>query len=179
MNDSIKKIVKEWRPVVGYEDIYSISSIGNVRRDAKGSGAFPGKILNHCLHKGYPQVVLSKNSIKKAHPIHRLVCHAFIGDRPAGKEIHHKDGNKQNNVVSNLEYVDHIFNMRHAFTNGFRKPVRGEDHTSAKLTNKEAEKVRKWFLDKKYTVKFMAIKYNVNIQTLYGIIRGRTYQKYE
>lgn len=53
--------------------------------------------------------------------IHRLVAEVFIGPRPAGTEVNHKDGNKQNPIVTNLEYVTHLENVRHAIRIGRRR----------------------------------------------------------
>lgn len=99
-----------WKDVKGYEGLYQVSEDGKVRRiyDTK-----PPRIL-----KGkpglYPTVSLCKNCIKKSYNIHRLVAEAYI-DRPVGtEEVNHKDGDKWNNDVSNLEWVTQRENIDHA-----------------------------------------------------------------
>lgn len=71
--------------------------------------------------------------------IHRLVAEAFIGEIPKGMAINHKDGNKLNNDVSNLEIVTYSENIRHADKTGLRNMPTGECNAQSKLTNEEAK----------------------------------------
>ena len=72
------------------------------------------KILKHNIHKdGYHLVGLSKNNSKKSYLVHRLVAEAFISNPEKKSEVNHIDGNKNNNCVNNLEWVDRCENMRH------------------------------------------------------------------
>jgi hypothetical protein len=67
--------------------------------------------------------------------VHRLVAAAFIGPRPAGYEVNHKDGNPSHNAVSNLEYTTPSENVRHSFRELDRVPAHGEKHGSSVLTD--------------------------------------------
>lgn len=110
---------EEWRPVVGYEGFYSVSSMGRVRRDAPSKGATPGFILQPELHyRGYHRVRLSVEQRCVKHRVHNLVAAAFIGPRPPGMTINHKDLIKTSNHSSNLEYVTGLENSRHAAGRG-------------------------------------------------------------
>lgn len=96
---------EEWKWVTGFEGIYQISNYGRLKSFKKYSD---GYILSNTNVKGgYLSVILTDSAGKKKRcvRIHVLVAEHFIGDRPEGLHIHHKDGNKQNNVVSNLEYI--------------------------------------------------------------------------
>ncbi len=100
-----------WKPCVGFENFYEVSDLGRVRRTGKDVLAFKkhsGGYVMVCLHVNRPAY----------RTVHSLVCEAFIGPRPEGAEINHRDANKQNNYPSNLEYVTHAENMRHAVENG-------------------------------------------------------------
>jgi hypothetical protein len=66
------------------------------------------------MNSGYPGANLSKGGKTKIHYIHHLVAFSFIGPRPAEMQINHKDCDKWNNAVRNLEYISHAENVRHA-----------------------------------------------------------------
>src|SRR3990167_1055206 len=102
-----------WKPVSGYEDLYSVSNLGRVRTNS--TLHIKCQRFNSC---GYLQVALNRNDRTKHHLTHKLVAIAFIGDRQVGMEINHRDGIKTNNFLNNLDYVTHSQNMRHAFDNG-------------------------------------------------------------
>lgn len=99
-----------WKDIKGYEDLYQISDDGHVRRIFKGGRT---KLLKN--REGlYYTVCLSKNCQKHSISIHRLVAEHFL-DKPEGKcEVNHKDGNKWNNNVENLEWVTQKENTNHA-----------------------------------------------------------------
>lgn len=99
-----------WKDVKDYEGLYQVSDDGRVRRiyDTK-----PPRIL-----KGrpglYPTVSLSKNCQKKSFNVHRLVAETYLDQPVETTEVNHKDGNKWNNDISNLEWVTQKENMDHA-----------------------------------------------------------------
>lgn len=137
-------LFEEWRPVVGYEDLYSISSLGRVRRDAPNpiGGGGAGRILRPAANTGgYLQVGLSCANRKRSITVHRLVCTAFFGARPNGYQSNHKDGNKANNAVANLEYVTPKQNTRHAIDLGLSNQS-GEANHEAKLTEDQVRLIR-------------------------------------
>lgn len=105
--------MSEWKSVVGYEGVYEVSDGGSVQR-CDGYRSSPKPLQPVPNHHGYLNVNLSRNSKGKTFKVHSLVCEAFIGPRPEGMTINHKNGDKNDNSVQNLEYVTHIENMRHA-----------------------------------------------------------------
>lgn len=143
MNTHITSI-EEWRPVVGYEGYYSVSSLGNVRRDKPYKATVDGKILRPSAANGYLFVSLSKASSSKCQRIHTLVCAAFIGERPEGKVINHKNGIKTDNRIENLEYCTLSENMRHAHSIGLLHQ-KGADNNNSRLTHEDAIKVKTMF----------------------------------
>lgn len=93
-----------WRPVVGYENEYEVSSLGRVRRVKAAQGARVGRILAQQempLRGGYMSVGLTKGCLKKRFRVHRLVADAFLGpsDLPL---VRHLDGDPKNNSAANL-----------------------------------------------------------------------------
>ena len=96
-------IEEKWRPVVGFENDYEVSNLGRLRN------VLTNKVLSIVNRKGdYLSYVLRSSGKRKSVRLHRIVYEAFVGNIPCGKHyhIHHVDGNKQNNVVSNLLLVD-------------------------------------------------------------------------
>lgn len=101
---------EEWRPLVGYEGLYEVSNRGNMkslnyRRTGKEG------ILKAVKDKdGYLRVQLWKDGKRKMYAVHRLVAQAFLPNPNNLPIINHKDENKQNNKVENLEWCNISYN---------------------------------------------------------------------
>ena len=111
-----------WRDIQGYEGIYMVSNQGNVLSVNFGS-MHSGKPKVMKLSKsssGYLHVQLYKNGVAKTLLVHTLVANAFIPNPDCLPEVNHKDGDKTNNTVSNLEWVTKSQNTIHAIKNNFR-----------------------------------------------------------
>jgi hypothetical protein len=123
---------EEWRDVVGYEGIYSVSNLGRIRRDLGGARtAKAGRVLKLSKSSnGYPGVALCAFGKQKTTSVHGMVARAFISKPPTGKHVNHKDGCKTNNRLTNLEYVTASENVQHAYRNGLAKGVTGDRHGS-------------------------------------------------
>lgn len=98
-----------WASIKGFEGLYEISNYGNVRSLKYGKIKYLKPAKNN---KGYYQVQLWKNGILKNFKIHRLVANAFIENPNNYPQINHKDENKTNNKVENLEWCDNRYNKR-------------------------------------------------------------------
>lgn len=99
------------------------------------------KILTPVINDGYAYVMLKINGKFQHCAIHRLVAKAFIPNPENKPEVNHKDGVKFNNVVYNLEWSTDKENKIHAYNTGLS--VRGERHTSSKLTNEDVLEIRR------------------------------------
>ena len=108
----------EWRDTYIYGEQYQVSNIGTVRNKITGH-----IIKSHRDKKGYLRVSLSKNNRQVTVKVHRAVAIAFIENPNNLPQVNHKDGNKENNTVSNLEWVSNYENMQHAIKNGLTKRV--------------------------------------------------------
>ena len=123
----------KWKDVVGYEDLYEVSSdgdvfsLGRVVYDSIGRTRHikPKKLNPSKTNAGYLEVRLTdENGKSKNHLIHRLVAEAFI-ENPDNKEfVNHIDGVKTNNLVTNLEWTTCGENNTHAYETGLRKDSR-------------------------------------------------------
>lgn len=103
---------EEWKDIVGYDFPYRISNTGKLF-SVKKNKMFKLQINK----KGYNCVILYKDGKPRTKLVHRLVAEYFIGTNDSNLQVNHKDGNKLNNFVSNLEYVDNAGNRLHAYIN--------------------------------------------------------------
>lgn len=111
-----------WKPIRGYEGFYEVSSLGNVRSLKRATTN--GKVLKQGRRPNeYLKVTLCKNNNHKTRAVHRLVAEAFIPNPNNLPEVNHKDGNKRNNSVENLEWVTREENVWHSMEVGLRKPI--------------------------------------------------------
>ena len=127
----------EWRPVVGHEHLYEVSQAGAIRNRITGKE----RVIHVNKSSGYLSIGLWKNTKRTESMIHRIVTAAFLGPCPDGYEVNHKDRNKLNPNLENLEYVTRSENVLHAYANGV-VPRRGELGTMARLTETQALKIR-------------------------------------
>ena len=96
--------MEEWKWIKGFEGVYQISNHGRLKSFKKINS---GYILSNQNKKGWYLTVnlFDSNGFRHTKRIHRLVAEAFIGNIPQGYHVHHKDDNKQNNCVENLEII--------------------------------------------------------------------------
>ena len=110
-----------WKDVVGYEGLYEVSNRGNVRsieRISSQGRKIGGIILKPAYNNGgYLLVSLCKNGKVKSKYIHRLVLEAFVENPNNLPEVNHKDENKANNELSNLEWCDIRYNSNYGTRN--------------------------------------------------------------
>jgi len=107
-------ITEEWK-AIEYGAIYEISNYGQVRNK------ITGKLLKPLLLSGYMVITLKMNNKKTITKIHRLVATRFLTRINETHIVNHKDGNKLNNHVENLEWVSPSENVKHAYRIGLNK----------------------------------------------------------
>ena len=113
--------MEQWKAIVGYEGLYEVSNIGNIRRlpsviryKQNGTRNYPGKdLLQERIVEGYLRVVLSKDGVKKRYMSHRIVAEAFIPNLDNKKFVNHINGNKSDNRVENLEWCTPKYNSNY------------------------------------------------------------------
>jgi len=99
------------KPIEGYES-YLVSENGDVWSTKRG------RFLTKSYNKGYEKIIIKVDGVYHNKLVHRLVGLAFIPNPENKPQINHKDGNKSNNHVSNLEWCTQSENNKHAFENG-------------------------------------------------------------
>lgn len=121
---------EEWRDVVGYEGLYQVSNLGRVKsleinlKDYSYSKRTEKIMSQHDNGKGYLTVSISINGKTKKMYTHRLVATSFIYKDGNKTEVNHKNLNKKDNNISNLEWVSKKENMHHARINGAFKDTK-------------------------------------------------------
>ena len=122
-------------------------------------------------------VSLGSRERKKIFKIHRAVAETFIPNPENKQQVNHKDGNKQNNTVLNLEWATPKENMEHASKTGLLHPLSGVDSNSAKFTKEDILYIRENYIayDNEYGTRALGKKFNVNHETIRNIIHYNTY----
>ncbi len=127
------------------------------------------KITNR--RKGYQSVGIGARGWQH---LHILIMETFSGECPVGKQINHKDGNKRNNRLDNLEYVTPKENMRHSYDMGLQQPRRGSNCNFAKLKEEDVMKIREEY-KQGISQYILADRYSVKQPTISNIITRATW----
>lgn len=161
-----------WKPVPGYEELVEVSNHGRLRSTPRKLGGeitavrgkraeitrylcanLPGPVCGY----GNPRSRVRDTTWKV--PVHRIVALVFLGVPPKEKKyINHKDGNKLNNCVENLEYCTNGENVRHAWATGLTKGNMRKKRLSAEIY----DEIRDAYNHGGWTYDRLAVKYNIS-----------------
>lgn len=141
-------MMEEWKEIPGYEGLYEVSNKGNVRNVRRNT------LLRLQKTKyGYIQVYLYKNGIRTGLRVHRLVAQAFLLNTDNLPEVNHRDEDKTNNRVDNLEFCDRKYNVNYgsrkdkvkdtAIKNGYWTGLSKEEYMK-EYREKNREKIREY-----------------------------------
>lgn len=158
--------MEDWRDIDGYQ--YQVSSLGRIRRLLKGKV----RAKAPTVWGGYHYVNLYNRGVCTPMAVHSLVAELFIGPRPSALIINHKDGNKLNNAVTNLEYVTYSENTLHSYRLGLQKPASGESNGRSKLTKEQVASLRLMYSTGMYTHRELGAKYGVTPSAVSRAISG-------
>lgn len=169
----------EWRPIPNFSQ-YEVSPLGQVRsidRIIKWRGVarkWNGKLLKlQTCRQGYLKVsIINDLGERKTIKVHRIVALAFLGK--SNLTVNHKDFNKLNNCVFNLEYLSRSENSLHFHKNKKRKMPTCENHKNSKLSNKQVLEILK--LKGKISQRKIAKIYNISPTCVGYIHRRITYR---
>lgn len=156
--------MNKWRTIPGHER-YEVSSGGRVQRKAYE--------LTGSVTRGYRQVVLGRGNWAY---VHQLVARAFLGTAPEGMEVNHKNGNKSDNRIENLEYLSHADNNRHGhrlkgYSRRPRPTMKGTGNPRAILGWEDVRQIRQ----SKESQARLAQRYGVCQATISYARRGKTW----
>lgn len=167
--------MEEWKATVEFPEDYDISSVGRLRRTSPGKGATVGRIRKARLLNGYPAYWIKIGGVVTVRYAHRLVADAFLGPIPAGMQVNHKDGNRANCDVANLEIVTNGENRAHAYRVLGVPPNRGRigsEHHNARLTWEQVCEVRKAHSEG-VSAKELGLRYGISRTGIHRIVTGK------
>lgn len=172
------RILVMWENIPNNEG-YRVSNTGLIESLPKVWVSGKGRVLSHSgkllsqqmCRQGYLSVKL-KGGVR--YKTHRLVAMSFIPNPNNKQEVNHKDGNKSNNNVSNLEWVTPSENVIHSLSTGLKKPVIGERHGRSKLKEKDVLFIRN--NHHKYTFRYFAKMFNVDASIISDCVKRITWK---
>lgn len=152
---------------------YEVSTLGRVRN------CKTGRVLKAGISSGTGYLVcgLCVDGKATTKAVHRLVAETFIPNMDNKNQVNHKDGNKLNNNVNNLEWCTSKHNLRHARDTGLNNNS-GEQHFLSKLTKEQVDFIREKYIprDKEYSGVALARKFGVSQQTISDIINNKNWK---
>lgn len=166
-------MTEEWRGVVGYEGLYSVSSLGNIKSFIGHHGVPVRGMSTRRLLKGYPGIKLCKVGAAKTATVHSIVAAAFIGPRPTGMEINHKNGVKTDNRVVNLEYMTRGENSQHAARMGLAYV--GILNAAAKLAESDVRRIRSEYKPWVVSANTLARRFGVTKRSILNVVHRKTW----
>lgn len=135
----------------GFED-YAVSNLGNIKNIKRNI------LRKFQITNGYCRVIIKNKKVKKNILVHRLVAQAFIPNPENKKTVNHKDGNRKNNNVTNLEWCTQKENIKHSWS------VLNREHgNNNKVLNTETGEIYK-------NIKEAALKNNIKYTTLVAML---------
>jgi len=171
-------LIEVWAPVPieEYSEVFSVSSLGRIRRESYSKRAAAGSIKKSFQNKqGYFNVQLRHNTVVKTVSVHRLVAEAFL---PGSKKstVNHKNMNRADNRLENLEWATRSENLQHAFDNGRRSPS-GSSHYRAKLTEKDVREIRALYEQNGISMTELGRKYETSTANIRSIVTGKSWKE--
>ena len=175
MSEAVDNPAEEWKAISDCPN-YSVSNIGRVRKNIKGSSRercmrqFPNK-------HGYLTLDLYHDGNKRFKSVSRLVALAFLDPDPDPErnEVNHKNGIKSDNRVQNLEWCSRTENVQHSYDTGLRHGLAGEKSGNAKLTDNQVYEIRK-MASQGFPSAQIAHLFNVTPQNVSHIRNGKAWK---
>lgn len=156
---------------------YYATREGDVFSKNYGQTGVCGRMKAHLSYRGYLYVQLQNKKLVKKFYIHRIVAEVFIPNPLNLPCVNHKDFNKENNYVSNLEWCTAKENAQHALKGGHYNPWTGEDSERHILTELQVLQIREMHIPKKMPFARIAKLYNVGTSTIANIIYRNSWKQ--
>lgn len=164
---------KMWKSIPEFPN-YEASDSGEIRKHINDCSWSAGKVLKPSTHSGgYLCVILRKNKKSYCRTVHNLVAQAFFGKRPNGYHINHKNFNKKDNSIQNLEYCTPSENSWHKENND--RGTKGRKNGMCKLSEKDVFNIRLLYNNGLASQYELADKYGVSVATINRTIHRTTW----
>lgn len=154
----VDELNEEWK---GIQYGYKISNQGRVKKPQ-------GRILGGSTHKDSYRFATIKG---KQIPIHKLVAENFIENKDNKPFVNHKDGNKMNNAVDNLEWVTQQENIQHSYKNNLQ-PTKVKTY-KGKFTDEQRQQIKKEYNESNISMRELGRKYGVSHTCISGIVNDK------
>lgn len=180
---AFNETAEEWRPLPS-GNFYEVSSFGRIRSWKCQGRRFglrrksPRILRPKITRGGYLSVALQVDGRSSHRTVHSIVAEVFLGERPDGCVVNHKDFNKQNNHPDNIEYVTRQENERHALVGGHKQntvPIRQQlsnDSPTRRLTAADVLSIRKLFREGA-TVEDIGSQFGIKANYVISVCKGR------
>ena len=168
-----------WRDIKGYKKFYQVSNLGRVKSLGGRNGCKKRPIIMKCNNdkkERYHRVLFSKKGSVRRFMVHRLVAEAFIPNLKNKPIVNHKDGNKRNNRVDNLEWATLSEDSLHAFKLGLQKPKKGEESHFATVNRFQVQRIKLMWEIGGITQREIAKIFNVGKGCVESILQGKTWK---
>jgi hypothetical protein len=164
------------KDIKGFEGLYAITDDGRVWSYPKRGGTKNGKWLKFFIDNGgYKNYVFSRKTKRTSHKCHRLIAKAFIPNPNNLPEINHKNCNKLDNRIPNLEWCSKLDNMRHAYKNKLIPIIFGKRHGMSKMDNDKIIEIRKRYDTGLFSQRKLASMFGLAQSSIGSILRKETW----
>lgn len=167
--------MENWKPIAGYEGIYEVSDLGQIKRIKPEHNTHVGKILAGGLDQdGYRLILLYDSGKRRMFKAHRIVATAFVPNPDNLPQINHKNAVKADNRADNLEWCSCKYNINHAVDSGLWNAAKGSRHRMAKLTESDVLAIRT-MKRSGISTRDLAARFSVSRATIGDLLAGRTW----
>lgn len=172
-----------WKDIDGFEGAYQVSNKGRIKSLAR-CGTVKGADKIRSLsktHDGYYKVRLIFRGKDLTARVHVLVANAFLAKVDGKETVNHKDGNKENNNVENLEWCNRHEQLCHAYDNGLKKSLKGSNNPQSKLGPEQVKEIRKLYVrnSREFGTVALAKRFGVTNRVIGLIVNRKSYTDIE